>query len=96
MLMNCSIDMCSLARRKKLHLTASVVMKTVNIVTLSLPQVWITELKINTIYSKRDTSLTMYVAANYLTRLAYTDIYILFKSSHKICFFSPSDMNSKK
>ena len=69
-------------------------MKTVNIVTLSLPQVWITELKINTIYSKRDTSLTMYVAANYLTRLAYTDIYILFKSSLKIGFFS-SDMNSK-
>jgi len=64
MLMNCSIDMSSLARRKNLHLTASLVMKTVNIVTLSLPQVWIKGLNINTNYSKRDSSLTMDVAAN--------------------------------
>ena len=54
------LGMCSLARRKKLHLTASLVMKTVNIVTLRLPQVWITGLKI---YSKRDSLLTMDVAA---------------------------------
>jgi len=39
-------------------------MKTVNMVTLSLPQVWIAGLKINTIYSKRDSSLTMDVAVN--------------------------------
>jgi len=50
--------------RKNLHLTASLVMKTVNIVILSLLQVWITGLKINTIYSKRDNSLTMDVATN--------------------------------
>jgi len=65
MLMNCSIDTCSLARRKILHLTAS-------LVTLSLPQVWITGLNINTIYSKRDSSLTMDVA---------TDLYMVFNSS---------------
>ena len=35
-----------------------------NIATLNLPQVWITELKISTVYSKRDSSLTMDVAAN--------------------------------
>ena len=57
------LGMSSLARRKKLHLTASLVMKTVNIVTLRLPQVWITELKIN---SKRDSLLTMDVALNWL------------------------------
>ena len=66
MLMNRSLGISLVVMRKNLRLTASLVMKTVSIVTLSLPQVWIAELKINTIYSKRESSLTMDVAVNVL------------------------------
>ena len=49
------------------------------------PQVLITELKINTIYSKRDSSLTMDVAVHLLKVYNWfglnTDIYILYKGS---------------
>ena len=92
MLMNCSIGMCSLAITFDSE-SSDANIEHIHVVTLSLPHVWITGLKINTIYSKRDSSLTMDVAVILLKVYNWfglnTDIYMLYKGSRKIGFFSP-------
>jgi len=71
MLMNCSIGMCSLAITFDSE-SSDANIEHIHVVTLSLPHVWITGLKI---YSKRDSSLTLYVAANFLNVFNSADVY---------------------
>ena len=74
MLMNCSIGMCSLAITFDSE-SSDANIEHIHVVTLSLPHVWITGLNINTINSKRDSSLTLYVAANLLNVFNSSDVY---------------------